>query len=188
MSVSYAISQEAARPALFTTAMEDSTLLQWFAIQTRFRFEKRVAAQLSRKGCEIYLPLRTERHPWSDRQKNVTIPLFPGYAFVQMDWSAAERRRVLETAGLIGFVSFGSFVAPVPRQQIESLQLLLKENTAFSVHPFVKAGQRVRVRGGSLDGLEGIFLQGDHGKLLISIETIQRSVAIEIRGYELELI
>jgi transcription antitermination factor NusG len=187
MSVSYAISQEA-RPALFTAATEEAGLPPWFAIQTRFRFEKKVAAQLHKKGCEIYLPLRTERHRWSDRQKNVTVPLFPGYAFVQMEWSAAERRRVLETAGLIGFVNFGGVVAPIPRKQIEYLQLLLRENTAFSLHPFVKAGQRVRVRGGSLDGLEGSFLQCDHGKLIISIETIQRSLAIEIRGYELELI
>jgi transcription antitermination factor NusG len=183
MSASY-VNFAAALPA---PAREQSTA-QWFAIQTRPRFEKKVAAQLREKGCEIYLPLRAERHSWSDRQKTVTIPLFPGYAFVEIEWSAAARRRVLETAGLIGFVSFGKIVAPVPRQQIEYLQILLKEDAAFSVHPFVKTGQRVRVRGGSLDGLEGIFLKCDQEKLIVSIETIQRSLAIEIRGYELELI
>jgi transcription antitermination factor NusG len=188
MSVSYAICEQTLRSALSTTATEESAPHQWFAIQTRYRFEKKVASQLREKGCEIYLPLRTERHRWSDRQKNVTIPLFPGYAFVQMEWSAADRRRVLETAGLIGFVSFGRVVAPIPHKQIESLQRLLKENIAFALHPFVKAGQRVRVRGGSLDGLEGIFLQCDKRKLVISIDTIQRSLALEIRGYELELI
>ena len=52
----------------------------------------------------------------------------------------------------------------------------------------MKAGQRVRVRGGCLDGLEGLLLQHDEGKLVISIESIQRSLAIEIKGYELELI
>jgi transcription antitermination factor NusG len=187
MSASCAIC-ETAQSATRAPAREESTTTQWFAIQTRFRFEKKVAAQLREKGCEVYLPLRTERHAWSDRQKDVTIPLFPGYAFVQMEWSAAERRRVLETAGLIGFVSFGNAVAPIPPKQIEYLQLLLKENTAFSLHPFVKAGQRVRVRGGSLDGLEGVFLQCDQGRLIISIAAIQRSLAIEIRGYELELI
>lgn len=188
MSVSYAFCEQEMRFALSPTAREESAVSQWFAIQTRYRYEKKVASQLREKGCEIYLPLRTERHTWSDRQKNVTIPLFPGYAFVQMSWSAPERRRVLETAGLIGFVTFGSVVAPVPLKQIEHLQILLKGDTPFSLHPFVKAGQRVRVRGGSLDGLEGIFLQGDQGKLLISVDTIQRSLAIEIRGYELELI
>jgi transcription antitermination factor NusG len=188
MSGSYAICGQTMGFDLSTTETDESAPHQWFAIQTRYRFEKKVASQLRAKGCEIYLPLRNECHMWSDRQKNVTVPLFPGYAFVQMDWSAAERRRVLETAGLVGFVSFGTVVAPIPRRQIEDLQLLLKENTAFALHPFVRAGQRVRVRGGSLHGLEGIVLDCNKKKLIISIDTIQRSLAIEIRGYELELI
>jgi len=187
MSVSYAICRQTLQSSP-PPPSEELAPPQWFAVQIRYRFEKKVAAQLRDKGCEIYLPLRTERHTWSDRQKSVTVPLFPGYAFVRMGRSVAERRRVMETAGLIGFVSFGRMIAPIPLKQIEYLQLLLKENTPFSPYPFIRAGQRVRVRGGSLDGLEGIFLQCDKGKLVISIDTIQRALAIEIRGYDLELI
>jgi transcription antitermination factor NusG len=161
---------------------------QWFAIQTRYRFEKKVVIELNHKRCEVYLPMRTERHVWSDRKKVVTIPLFPGYAFVRIDQSRDARQAVLKTAGVMGFVSFGGIVAAVPPKQIEDLQLLLQEKGLFSLHPFVKAGQRVRVRGGCLDGLEGLLLQHDEGKLVISIESIQRSLAIEIKGYELELI
>ncbi len=161
---------------------------QWYAVQTRCRFEKKVAAQLQQKGYETYLPVRTERHAWSDREKSVTVPLFPGYAFVQISRSAPERRRVLATAGLIGFVSFGKIIATIPRKQIEYLRLVLKENAPFSLHPFVKTGRRVRVRGGSLNGIEGILLRHDKEKLVLSVDAIQRSLAIEIHGYELELI
>jgi transcription antitermination factor NusG len=161
---------------------------QWFAVQTRYRFEKRVVAQLNHKHCEVYLPLLTENHSWSDRQKVVTIPLFPGYAFVHIDQSYDARQAVLHTAGLIGFVSFGGIVAAVPPKQIEDLQLLLQEKGLFSLHPFVHTGQRVRIRGGCLHGLEGVLVQHEKGKLMISIESIQRSLAIEIRGYELELV
>jgi hypothetical protein len=49
-------------------------------------------------------------------------------------------------------------------------------------------GRRVRIRGGCLDGLEGILEQNQEKSLVISIESIQRSVAIKIEGYELELI
>src|SRR5271163_1102747 len=84
-----------------------AALPQWFAVQTRYRFEKRVVAQLNHKSCEVYLPLLTEHHTWSDRQKVVTVPLFPGYAFVHIDRSHGARQAVLHTAGLIGFVSFG---------------------------------------------------------------------------------
>jgi hypothetical protein len=52
----------------------------------------------------------------------------------------------------------------------------------------VHTGQRVRIRGGCLQGLEGVLLQHEEGKLVISIESIQRSLAIEIKGYELELV
>jgi transcription antitermination factor NusG len=161
---------------------------QWFAVQTRYRFEKRVVAQLNHKSCEVYLPLLTEHHTWSDRQKVVTIPLFPGYAFVHIDQSRDARQAVLQTAGLIGFVSFGGIVVAVPPKQIEDLQLLLQEKGLFSLHPFVRSGQRVRIRGGCLHGLEGVLAQHEKGKLLISIESIQRSLAIEIQGYELELV
>jgi transcription termination/antitermination protein NusG len=161
---------------------------QWFAVQTRCRFEKKVVAQLNHKRCEVYLPLLTEHHNWSDRQKAVTIPLFPGYAFVHIDQSHGARQMVLQTTGLIGFVSFGGVVAPVPPKQIEDLQLLLQEKGLFSLHSFVHTGQRVRIRGGCLRGLEGVLVQHEKGKLVISIESIQRSLAIEIQGYELELV
>jgi transcription antitermination factor NusG len=161
---------------------------QWFAVQTRYRFEKKVVAQLSHKDCEVYLPLLTEHHNWSDRQKVVTIPLFPGYAFVHIDQSQDARSSVLQTAGLIGFVTFGGVVVPVPPKQIEDLQLLLRGKGLFALHPFVRAGQRVRIRGGCLHGLEGVLMQHEKGKLLISIESIQRSLAVTIQGYELELV
>ncbi len=168
-------------------ASEDN-LPEWFAVQTRYRFEKRVVAQLSQKNCEVYLPLRTELHGWSDRQKLVTVPLFPGYAFVQIDQSRESRRAVLQTAGLLSFVTFGGTVVPVPPTQIEHLQLLLQTKVLFYLHPFAHIGQRVRIRGGCLHGLEGLLLQKEKGKLVISIESIQRSLAIEIQGYEVDLV
>jgi hypothetical protein len=76
----------------------------------------------------------------------------------------------------------------VPPKQIEDLQLLLQEKGLFSLAPFVHAGQRVRIRGGCLHGLEGVLVKHEKGKLLISIESIQRSLAIEVQGYELELV
>ncbi len=163
-------------------------LAQWFAVQTRYRFEKRVVAQLNHKSCEVYLPVLTEHHTWSDRQKLVTLPLFPGYAFVRIDQSRDARQAILQTAGLIGFVTFGGRVVAVPAKQIEDLRLLLQKKGLFAMHPFVHSGQRVRIRGGCLHGLEGLLVQHDKGKLVISIESIQRSLAIEIQGYELELV
>lgn len=160
----------------------------WFALQTRFRFEKKVAGQLSGKGMEVFLPLRNENRAWSDRKKMVTVPLFPGYAFVRSARSLALRLLVLQTAGVMGFVSFAGTAATVPQKQIEDLQLLLTEEVPFSLYPFVQVGRRVRIRGGCLHGVEGLLMQREKNKLVISIDSIQRSLAVEIQGYEVEMI
>jgi transcription antitermination factor NusG len=173
-----------AAPSLLMRPLFES----WFALQTRYRFEKKVAEQLARKGLEAFLPLRRENHAWSDRNRVVSIPLFPGYAFVRSAHSLAARLLVLQTAGVMGFVSFAGAAAIVPQKQIEDLQLLLAEKVPFSLYPFAQVGQRIKIRGGCLDGVEGLLVQRDKNKLVISMEAIQRSLAVEIHGYEVELI
>ena len=160
----------------------------WFVVQTRYRFEKKVAAHLASKGMRVFLPLRKENRAWSDRNKELLVPLFPGYAFVRSDRSLARRILVLQTPGVMGFVSFAGAAATVPQKQIEDLELLLAETVPFSLYPFLKVGQKVRIRGGCLNGLEGLLTERDKDKLVISIESIQRSLAIEIQGYEVDLI
>jgi transcription antitermination factor NusG len=160
----------------------------WYALETRHRCEKKVVQQLARLGVETFLPELTEVHRWSDRKKTVTIPLFAGYAFVKLDRSRASRLRVLQTPGVIGFVSSQGKAAPVPAEQVEHLRKLLRENVPCSLHAFLRAGQRVRVRGGCLDGVEGIYVDADSKKLIVSIDCLQRSVAVRVEGYELELV
>jgi len=161
---------------------------QWYAIRTRYRFERKVATQLQHKGLETFLPLLEEIHRWSDRQRAISIPLFSGYAFVHLELSSARRLELLRTEGVIGLITFGAAATPVPAKQIADLQWLLSKKVPCSLHPFLKVGQKVRIRGGCLDGLEGILEQSGEKNLVISIESIERSVAIRIEGYELELI
>jgi hypothetical protein len=55
------------------------------------------------------------------------------------------------------------------------------------LHPYLTVNQRVRIRGGSLDGVEGVLLaKNTDQSLVVSIDLIQRSVAIRVSGYELE--
>lgn len=160
----------------------------WFVVQTRYRFEKKVAAQLSSKGIGVFLPLRKESRSWSDRKKVIAVPLFPGYAFVRSDRSLMRRLLILQTDGVMGFVSFAATAAIVPEKQIDDLQLLLAQQVPFSLYPFVRVGQRVRIRGGCLDGIEGLLTQRDRRRFVISIESIERSLAIEMQGYEVEMV
>jgi len=172
-------------PFIESTAEE----ARWYAIQTRCRFEQKAATQLQNKGIETFLPLVKEIHRWSDRRQTVQVPLFPGYGFVRLTDSPASRLRILQTVGVTGFVMFNGFPVPVPEQQLEDVRLLLAHEIACKAYPFLKAGQRVRIRGGYLDGLEGILVSEnkDHS-LVVSIEAIQRSMAIRIDGFDVEAI
>ena len=161
----------------------------WYAIQIRCQFEKKVAAQLQNKGIETFVPLVSQVHRWSDRRRVVEVPLFPGYGFVRIPFAPDHRIRVLQTAGLTSFVTMNGTPIPVPEKQIEDVRLLLSQRVSSSVYPFVKAGQRVRIRGGCLDGIEGILLQcSKYSSLVISIAAVQSSLAIRVENCDLELI
>jgi transcription elongation factor/antiterminator RfaH len=166
-----------------------SELTCWYAIQTRTRHEKKAAAQLQEKGVVTFLPLIAQTRRWSDRRKVIQPPLFPCYAFVRLPPSVEARLVVVQTRGVVGIVGAHGVGTPIPDSQIDSIQTLLAQNVNCSLSPFLKFGQRVRIRGGCLDGIEGI-LRGQNGdrSLVVSIELIQRSVAVRIDGYDLEMV
>jgi transcription antitermination factor NusG len=179
---------------VFTTTSDEMTastavLLQpqWFAVLTRPRHEKMVAAQLDGRGIEHFVPLITQERRWSDRRKRIDMPLFPGYAFVKVPHSSEHMVRVLRAAGVLRFVGFGQQATPIPEAQIVNVQLLLANDVRCDAHPFLRVGQRVKVRGGCLEGLEGILIAKDPGKsLVVSIDSIERSLSISLDGYSVE--
>ena len=170
------------------TNFNSPTAATWYAIQTRYRFERKVTAQLQGQGWQTFLPQLKAIHRWSDRQKRLETPLFPGYTFVRLDSSSLSNKQFLKSGGIIGLISFGGTPAPVPDRQIDDLRKLLARDVPCSLHPFLKVGHKVRIRGGCLDGLEGILEETGHRRLVISIDSIQRAIAISVEGYELQLI
>jgi len=157
----------------------------WYAIQTRSRHEKVVATQLADRGVTTFLPLVNHLRRWSDRCKAVQLPLFPGYAFVRIARSVEERVRVLRVDGVVSFVGEHGEGTPIPEPQIEDLRRLV-DTVRCSSHPFLKVGQRVRIRGGYLDGIEGILVARNGNRtMVISIEPIQRSIAVSIDGFDI---
>ena len=161
--------------------------VQWYAVRTRSRHEKLVARQLETQGIESFLPVVIQTHKWSDRSKQVETPLFSGYAFLRMVLSPDDRVRVLRTQGVVSFVGVQGSGTPIPDHQIEDIRTLVASRVPYVEHPFLRVGQRVRVRGGALDGMQGILVaeNGDRS-LVISVEPIQRSLCVRVAGYEVE--
>jgi transcription antitermination factor NusG len=167
--------------------MSAATELQWFAIHTRTRFEKKVLSDLNEKGIESFLPLYASKHKWSDRQAVVQVPVFPGYVFVRISTAQDARIPVLRTVGVTSFVGTRGIGTPIPNHEIQAVQTLLEQRIPFQLYPFLNVGDRVRIRGGCLDGVEGILsaINGSES-LIVSVQLIQRSIAMQISGYEVE--
>src|SRR5450631_475260 len=168
--------QEGAAFAQPAVAADESS---WFAVQTKPRHEKRVAAELAEKGITVFLPLVSALHQWTDRRREVRLPLFTNYTFVRIGGERNRRVSVLQTNGVVGFVGMQGRPVPIPDEQIHAVQTILREGIPFSLHPFLNVGRKVRIRGGCLDGIQGVILalNGDQS-LIVSIESIQGSLAV----------
>lgn len=170
-----------------TLVSESSQVEYWYALQTRARHERMVKMRLERRGVQTFFPAVTEVHRWSDRKKKVELPLFSCYVFARIDSNNEQRNRVCRTAGVFGIVGTRGEGTPIPDHEIASVRGFLQEKLAWTVYPFLKIGQRVRVRGGSMEGVEGILVaRNGENTLIISIHAIQRSLAVRIEGYNVE--
>ena len=159
----------------------------WYAVHTRARHEKMVAERLLEQGMSAYLPLVKETHRWSDRKKIVELPLFSCYVFARFTPTNEDRLRVCRTNGVLQVIGMQGESLPIPDEQIDAVRLLINEQLPWSAHPFLKIGQRVRICSGALKGVEGILVarNGDR-TLVVSVDVIQRSLAVRIEGYQVE--
>jgi transcription antitermination factor NusG len=151
----------------------------WYGVRTKSNHERLAAAVLESKGYEQYLPVYRSRRRWSDRVVEKNQPLFPGYVFCRFD--ARKPLPIVSTPGVVSVVGFGNEPAPISDTEIEAVQMLLLSGLATEPCPFLQEGQRIRVKRGSLEGLEGILLKKKSDwKIVVSVTMLQRSVAVEI--------
>ena len=159
---------------------------KWFAVYTTSRHEKRVAQHLTHREIEFYLPLYKAERKWSDGSRvTLDLPLFPGYLFVHI--KRTERVRVLDVPGTLAVVGgTGKEPAPLPDDAIEALRTGLHLRRA-EPHPLLTIGQRARIRSGALAGMEGIVQRRKNScRVILTLEHIQRSIAVEVDGDDLE--
>jgi transcription antitermination factor NusG len=168
-------------------AIGDITAEKWFAVHTYSRHEKVVAEETRDLGIETFLPIVKEMRQWSDRRKVVESPLFSCYVFVRILPNNQERLKVLRINGVLRFIGTNGYGIPIPDEQIDTVRILTEEQLPVCSHPFLKIGQRVRIRSGALSGIEGI-LTGRSGAqtLVVSLDAIQRSMSVRIEGYDVE--
>ena len=157
-----------------------SDTLSWYAVRIQSRLGSVASATLRGKGYEEFLPLYRSQRRWSDRIKELELPLFPGYLFCRFDVS--ERvLPIMTTPGVIGIVGAGKTPVPVDDEEIETIRAILRSGVAAQPWPFLRVGSKVYIEGGPLAGVEGIITNTDKVyRLIVSVSLLQRSVAVEI--------
>jgi transcription antitermination factor NusG len=152
---------------------------QWYALTVKPNHEKAAAQALESKILEVFLPLYRARRRWSDRTKELELPLFAGYVFCR--FSGSLRARVLATPGVTSVVGFGNKPAAISETEINSVRTLVSSGLPLSPWPFLRVGQRVRIEAGPLAGVEGVLSQvKDAWRVVVNVEILQRSVAAEV--------
>lgn len=161
---------------------------RWYALHTRARHEKKVATQLRERGIISFAPTVRKLQQWSDRRQEVELPLFSSYVFVQVaDWRDVYLP-VLCLTSVLHWVRLNREQPSVlPDAEIDALRTITANRLPLFKHPYLRIGQRVRLRSGCLDGVQGVLVERKgSATLVVSIHLLQQSVAVSVDGYEVE--
>src|SRR5580704_258227 len=83
----------------------DAEAFAWHALSVKHQHERTIEAALNHKGFEAFSPFHRSRRQWSDRTKEIELPLFAGYVFCRFAYHA--KARVLNTPAVAHVVEFG---------------------------------------------------------------------------------
>jgi len=162
----------------------------WYAVHVRSRHEFKVLKRLTSAGIDVFLPTVERLSRWKDRKKLISFPLFPGYLFVHIYKIYNNILTVLKTPGVVRFLGINSGEPePVPEEQIISLKRLIESKESIDPYPYLKEGQRVRIKKGALVGVEGILVKkaGQH-RLVLSVNILRQRVSLRIDALEVEAV
>jgi len=161
----------------------------WYALYTHSHCEQLVYEQLAAKGFHLFLP---KIQMWSQRagvRHRIAVPMFPGYLFLHSLVDSANYLEVCKARGLVRILGQGwGRLAVVPEEEIHAIYVALRSRLPVRPHPYLREGQRVCIMRGPLSGVEGILVVGkaNKGRLVLSVELLQRSVAVEVDCTDVE--
>lgn len=168
------------------------TFMPWYAVHTKSRHEYKAHAGLMQKNLTSFLP---EMEVWSkrkDRRKKITVPLFPGYLFVEADLDNETKLSILKTFGVVRILGKkdNTQPLPIPDEKISAIQRIIEKKVEMFSIQYPREGEAARIIDGPFKGIEGTVVKSDPEKELfvISIDLMQRSVAIKLEGFQISKI
>ncbi len=149
----------------------------WYAVYTKPRWEKKVAALLEAKTIEYYCPLNKVVKQWSDRKKVVLEPLFKSYVFVHVE--EAKKWELLTINGIVNYVHWLGKPAKIKESEIDTVKKFLNEFSSVEVVEASAINSKVKIKHGVLMNYQGILLQVSGNRASVKIE----SMGLQLTAY-----
>ncbi len=162
---------------------------KWNALYVASRSEKKVLQRLSELGIEAYVPLKKEIRQWSDRRKQVIVPLINGYVFIRV--TKQERDLVFRANGVVNYVRSNGKDAVIRDEEILILKSIEEKGYFVEANPIndFNVGDRTIINYGQFKGLKGIIERVSNKDVCtILLESLGYSLRINIEKEVLELL
>jgi transcription antitermination factor NusG len=165
--------------------LPDFAVPRWFVCHTKPRCEKKFAELMAREGFSHYLPLIQSVHRYGTQRKTFTKPLFPGYVFARLE--PARKDRIYQQDLLVRAMMVEN--EHLFLRQLEAVKAVCASGLAAALHPLLRKGTHVRVRGGPLHGLEGyVDDPANPGGIVVSVDVLQQGLLVRLPLENLQLL
>jgi transcription antitermination factor NusG len=163
----------------------DTTKPQWYVLYTFPHHEAKVREELEHRDIATFLPMRKEIRFWSDRKRNIMVPLFSNYLFVNI--GRKHRAQALKPAGVIRFLDSNANPSVVPDKDIDIIKKILNGNVDTVIDDDIMPGDDVVITSGPLSGLRGPLVTRKGGdRMLVKVGSIKKEVLVDISGHCVE--
>ena len=158
---------------------------RWFVCHTKPRCEKKFSALLTVESFTHYLPLIQSVRRYGTQKKTFTKPLFASYVFTRLE--PERKTRVYQQDLLVRALPVEN--EPVFLRQLEDVKAICSSGFEAAIHPLIKKGTHVRVRGGPLHGLEGYVDDPANPQgIVVSVDVLQQGLLVRLPFDRLQLL
>lgn len=151
--------------------------MNWYALYTKPRNEKKVEEQLHKMGLEVFCPKVSVVKQWSDRKKKVSQPLIPSYVFIKI--KEQERDLVFSVSGVVRYLFFLGKPAIIKESEINAMKETLNHDFKEVGVMDLEKGQKFTIEEGTFKGQEATFIEQKGSKIILRLESLGIKLILE---------
>ena len=151
--------------------------MNWYAIYTKPRNEKKVVANIQSLGIEDYCPNISVVKQWSDRKKTIIQPLLSSYVFVKLD--EKDRSLVFQVPGVVRYLFWLGKPAIVREQEIQAMKELQEEKYKKVCVTGMARGEKMTITEGLFKGQTATLIEEKNNKTILVLDSLGTTLILE---------